>query len=987
MNADGTMSSDAGQFVDSRSTSEEISENVFELTIYLPVTAYDADGVNLLIYFRNGDLSEGAPSQQEHTRLVVDNIWMAANTEETFLPASAPTISPNTREILAAQDVSFTVNNNYGEFVSLAENNAVLTKEQNYTIDGDTLIVKAAYLASRDMAVGQALTFTYTTQNPDNTEQTFTATFTITLQGTVWGSTYEKEFDGTNDVSFDLTMGSIEGVTVSLNGTPLAADNYTVTTSSVTVKAAYLNTLEGNKVYQFVLTDANDSEFRFAIYVGCTASNVLYENFEDGAMPSVDNFGIVMKRSINRNGFDGTSARLSGTGTMIFINRDGFNAWSTPVTAGETYELSFSFRFTEEGKPVYDSGNDWGIFGGNKNILFAFGNSNFDADSQDGKYAYIEVTEDGGLKLVAQHCVAEKTSLTEANGIYTFVLTFVAENNGTTGASGIQVPCWMNAEFDIDAIMVRQVPGAPTTGAASYIFDKTAGADLAIPVNMHGSTLTEVRIGDTALQSSAYTFENGTLTILAETLSAYESDSVLSLTIVSDGGTSAAVSITVADSAPFLTDGNVYEYGPDDPLASLGLDANGHDIKAVMAGDEQVSADNYSYDPNAKTFTFTESYLKTLEGTVNFTITFDGTSVQIDFAVRSMVLDIVLSMDFEDDNANAPIGQLGTQLDGLASLSQEIVTDNGSKALKIYNVPEGLITIYSTIASVKLDPTYLYMYQIDITVKAGVPVLLRYVETNSAYNRDFFWINGDGTLGKNGLNPKYDFVKTDVGNGYVRYEIVAYATPSAANVGGNGNFEIATFASGTGAFDVTIDNFCIAKTNYPLLTIDFEDNDYKTVLGDGLAMSATTDVVTGENSISGSNSLHYTASVATNLLLLRPGNAYIGMNLIGGTTYKLSFKMQISNFPTDMNVLQMPIRSNSGDIGYVRPDPNASGEPYIEVPAGSGYTATKTVIDADKDIYELSITWTNPAALTEVDFAVWGAVDMVLDDICLEVVR
>ena len=50
-------------------------------------------------------------------------------------------------------------------------------------------------------------------------------------------------------------------------------------------------------------------------------------------------------------------------------------------------------------------------------------------------------------------------------------------------------------------------------------------------------------------------------------------------------------------------------------------------------------------------------------------------------------------------------------------------------------------------------------------------------------------------------------------------------------------------------------------------------------------------------------------------------------------------------------------------------------------------TATKTVIDADKDIYELSITWTNPAALTEVDFAVWGAVDMVLDDICLEVVR
>lgn len=989
MNADGSMSTEAGQYVDSRSSSEEIGENIYELKIYLPVTAYDEDGINLRIYFRNGDLSEGAPSPQEHTRLVLDNIWMAENTEETFLPAQAPTVTPVSTEILSAdRDVTVTVNNNYGTFTSLTENGEALTAGEDYTLEGETLTVKGSYLQSRDMAVGVPLTFTYNTVNPDNAEQTFAVTFTITYKATVWGTEYEKEYDGQNDVSFGVTMASTEGVSVKLNGVALSDGDYDVSDTSVTVKAAYLNTLAQNNVYEFKMTDASGSEFLFAVYVGCTAETVIYESFEDGQLPGGDNFGIVMTRNINRNGFDGVSATLSGTGTMIFVNREGFaDCWTIPIAVGDTYEFSFRFKFAEGGKPVAGSGNDWGIFGGNQNILFAFGSHNFDGTSDDGKYAYIEVGQDGELTLGKKHCVGDKTSLTkDENGVYTFVLTFVAENANGKGGNALQVPCWMNSTFDIDNILLRQVPGVPTM-SGSYIFDKTAGQDVEIVVNMHGSTFMEARIGDAALQSDEYTFADGVLTIKAAAFAAYEADEVLSLTVVSDGGVSAAVTISVADSAPFLTDGSLYQYGPDDELESLGLDANGHDILTVKTGDTVVPAENYTYDAQAKTFTFTESYLRTVKGNADYTIAFDGTSVTIRFTVQSMILDTVFSMDFEDGNEAAPIGQLGTQLDGLASLTQKIIADNGSQALKITGVPTGLVTVYSTISSVNMDPTYLYMFAIDITVKEQVPILFRFVEAQEN-SRDFFWIQADGSLRKEGLNPRYDLVKTNLGNGYVRYEIVAYATPTASNIGGNGNFEIATFAdAAVGAFDVTIDNFVIAKTAYPILLLDFEDDDYKTVLGDGFAMSATASEVTGEESIGGTTSIHYTAGSSNNLLLIRPGNMYIGVNLIGGTQYKLSFKMQISDFPTDMNVLQMPIFGAGGDIGYVRPDPIAPGEPYIETPTGSGYTATKTVIDAEKDIYELSITWTNPPGKVEIDFSVWGAVDMVIDDICLEVVR
>ena len=338
-------------------------------------------------------------------------------------------------------------------------------------------------------------------------------------------------------------------------------------------------------------------------------------------------------------------------------------------------------------------------------------------------------------------------------------------------------------------------------------------------------------------------------------------------------------------------------------------------------------------------------------------------------------------MDFEDDNTVAPLETwIGTQLPGIASLTQEIVTVNCSKALKINQVPEGLITIYSTIAKVNMDPTYLYMYGLTITVKQGVPVLFRYVE--DGYGRDFFVIKGDGTLNPEALNPRFSFTKTDNGDGTVTYDVLAFSTPTRANVAGSGIFEIATNAAGTGTFDVTLDNLIIAKTDYPILQLDFETENEKVQFGQGIGVDATSvEYASGDSSLRGQNSLHYTG--AGNLIVVKSGTAHIGMTFVSGVKYKISFKVKVNQI--DPGTWMPVARVGLSNIGYVKQDSN--GELYFEAPT-EAHQAGKVVIDEQNKIYELSMVWTADDALTEFDFAIWGGnVDMIVDDITIEVVR
>ncbi len=973
---DGTLSTPSDQTKDSRSSITAIGENLVQMRIYLPVTGFQ-DDMQLRIFFRNGDLDRPAP--QPGTQLVIDNLYIEESSE-TFEPASAASIEPDFKLIAAAQDVSFNINNNYGAFVSVTKDGEALTLGDDYSLDNGVLTVKAAYLTREGLTAGHTLELFYNTKNPDNESQTFASKFSIKMTSTVWGETLEQNFDGTNDVSFGVTMNGATAASVKNGAAALTSADYSLSADKLTVKASYLKTLTEKKPYQFVMTDSEGEEFRFVIYVGCTPDSALYIGFEDGTLPSGDNFGIVMSREINRSSFDGSAATLSGTGTMLLVNRPGFTGLNMPVTAGETYELSFQFKFAEGSVP--GAGGDWGIFG-NNNIFMAFGNGTFGPGSEMGKYAYIEADDAGNLTLVKLHCVENKTSLTRsADGVYTVMITFVAENNNGSGADQIQVPVWRPCTFDVDNIMVRNVPGVPTL-SGSYVYDKNVSEDVVIDVNLHGSTVSAVRIDGTALAASDYSFnaDNTKLTIKREKLATYAVDSVLKLTIAANSGISAEVTITISDNAPYLTGDDILVYQPEKTTGGIGLELKGNTIKTILCGDQTVSADCYAYDADTKTLTFTESYLKTLTGVNVYTIEFNETVVTIEFTVESRILERVVSMDFEDDNTTAPLETwIGTQLPGLASLTQEIVTVNGSKSLRIHEVPTGLVTIYSTIAKVNMDPTYLYMYGLTITVKQGVPVLFRYVE--DGYGRDFFWILADGTLRSEGLNPRFSFTKTDNGDGTVTYDVLAFSTPTRANVAGNGIFEIATNAAETGTFDVTLDNLIIAKTGYPILQLDFETENEKVQFGQGIGVDATSvEYASGDSSLSGQNSLHYTG--AGNLIVVKSGTAHIGMTFVSGVKYKISFKVKVNQI--DPGTWMPVARVGLSNIGYVKQDSN--GELYFEAPT-EAHQAGKVVIDEQNKIYELSMVWTADDALTEFDFAIWGGnVDMIVDDITIEVVR
>lgn len=990
MNADGTLSTSADQTKDSRSTIEKIDENLVQLNIYLPVTNVDSTK-QLLLYFRNGDY-EHPETPQENTQLIVDNIWIEENTTETFRPASKAELTPAQQQITGVQDVTFTVNNNYGEFVSVTNGEDALTLGDDYTLDGDQLTIKAAYLTEQGLTNGQTLTLSYNTKNPDNEEQTFAAEFSVRMTATVWGSVFEQNFNGTDDVVFDVTMNGATVTSINDGSKNLAEGDYAYADNKLTIKASYLKTLTEKKPYQFIMTDSNEQSFRFVIYVGTTSAETFYANFEDGKLPNVNSFAINMTPQWLESGFDGSGAKVSGSGTLISLNRTDAESIDIPIAGGETYEVSFQFRYTNGTIPTATETGDWNVFGGRKDLLFAFYTQN---GTDMAKYAAISADAEGALKLEMVDGIASRSSLIKSGDVYTVVVTFTVPNNGNQN-NLFEIPVWMNCALDVDNFMVRNVPGAPTL-SGSYIYDKSANQDVVIDVNLHGSTVSKVLIDGVALAEADYTFnaENTKLTIKKEKLASYDVDSVLKVTVESNVGVSNEVTITISDNAPFLTGDDLVIYQPEKDFKGIGLDLNGNEIKSIMNGEAVLDASSYSYDPDSKTLTFTPAYLKTLEGTNDFTVEFKETAVKLVFSVESKVLDVVLAMDFEDDNMNAPLDTwIGTQLPGLAALTQEIVTVDGSKALKINQVPTGPVIFYSTIDNIKMDTTYLYMFGLKITLKQGVPLTFGFTD-NGGYT--FFEVTGEGNLALTYSNPRYRFDKVDNGDGTFTYDILAFAVPSKANLDGNGKFEIYTTAPAEiGAFDIILDNLIIAKTSYPLLQLDFETDHEKNFFGSAIGFGGgNCEYISDDGSLNGQNSLHYTGG--GNFILLRPngtdqyGVPGFGFVVTPQTTYRLTLKLKVDYMPDatgpDDFPIQFPIITDGGDIGYIRPDPNNPGEPYMQAPATQGFVGSKKVLDAEKNIYELSIVWIAQPGMTRIDFATRGTIDMVFDDIVLEVVR
>ena len=993
MNEDGTLSANPDQRVDSRSTATEIEENVYQLKIYLPVTAFDENGVNVNIYFRNGDLSEGAPSVQEHTKLVIDNMFMFENKTETFLPASKATIAPEYQEIPSIQDVNVTVNNNYGTFVSITENDSALL-DSDYIIDGNTLTIKADYFTARGMAVGQSFTFTYNTVNPDNNDQTFATTFTVKYNATVWGSVYEKEFDGESDVSFDVSIGEVSGVVVKLGANELTASDFAVSSTAITVKANYLKTLETNKVYQFVMVDSSDNQFRFAIYVGCTAQSVFYADFEDGVLITAENIGVQMSPSIKLDGFDGKSTLVSGSGTIFLVNRPDtpqLNEVVLDIVSGDTYEFSMDFKFTESGKPVAGAANDWGILGGNKNVFL-----NFMSQNAASKYAWIDVDAEGNLTLVKNECVADKSSLTLNGDVYTLVLTYVANGNV------LEVPCWNAATFEMDNIMLRKVPGVPTI-SGEYTFDKSTNEDVNIPVNMHGSTLTEVKIGDVALTSSDYEISGETLVIKATKLAAYETDTTVSVTIVSNAGTSNAVSIKIADAAPFLTGDSEIVYDPYEDIESIGIDANGKTIKEIKVGDSVVPSTDYTYNESAKTLTFTASYLATLNGVIEHIVTFENTASIVKFNV--VTNNPLLSFTFEDgvlpSGENLGIGLTPTLNE--SGFDGKSVTLSGAGTALYVNRPG-----YSAPEYVNVPITLGQAYQFKMSFKftdSGKPV--------AGASNDYDVLGGNANVVFAFLDTsavaKYAHIDVDASGELVLVKTYCIENETSLTKDENGVYTLVlTFiAAGSGDFQVPcwnnctfdIDNIMLRKVINPdripnemsLVNIDFENG----ALPSGENLGIGLNPILNANGFNGKSA---TLSGSGTALFINRGGfsgaAYVTAPVVLGQTYqfKMSFKFTDSGKPVAGAGNGYGVFTGNANIVFAILDGAFAGGNYahIDVDANGDLVLgkldcvqDKTSLTKDENgVYTLVLTYVATGD-TAMQVPCWNSCTFDIDNIAL----
>lgn len=736
--ADGTLSQEAGQIADKRTT---LTKNGDIYTLKMIVSPLAANEQFKVMYINDMD-GNTTPSV-----VVIDNIFIkesALNFKEAQKPVLVPTtvIFDKTKD----KDIEINIQNNYASFRSITNGSNTLVKDTDYTLTQTKLVIKAAYIKGLNLETGNTLTLKYNSFDKDNDSRKFAndLTFTISEGATVWGEVTVKDYNGASDVTFDVNFEENDIKSIYTDGILVASSgNYEHSKTTLTINKAYLDTLEA-RPYEFVLTDSKDIKFSFTINVNVTKEDISYHNFNDGQLINGQNLGIAMQSSIEENGINDKSAKLVGNGTLLFFNRDGHPNLDYSFNVGDTYEFSMKFKLNE--KLLESDGGDWSVIDGTlkKNVLFAF----ISGMQNEIKRAYITGTTENELALVKlNNCISDKTSLVKNGDIYTVKVTFVADNN-----RAFSVPVWMNADVIIDDVLIRPVVGAPTVSANSTYVGKNNADGLTIGLGLHNGDITKIENGADVIDPANYTYANGKLNIKKAYIDTLENNSTAMIKITTSGG-EVSVSVKVYEIAPIFDSAVTKNFTKESENVVFSLDVGTLSIKEIKIGDNVVATENYTFDAGAKTLTFGKQYILTIPGSTNFTLSFNGIDLTLNFAIVSSVL---YAEDFE--GAETILTKFPTAFaskwDGVWG-TKGTVNDNGfdGKGADFLNsAGEYLFLIggeFNTLASFTKDKTYAVTFDFKLLNPLTLSERAIFVPIgfgNQTSHIATLWAETDGTI-------------------------------------------------------------------------------------------------------------------------------------------------------------------------------------------------------------------------------------------------
>lgn len=565
--------------------------------------------------------------------------------------AATSTINPATalfdKKESEQADVATTLTLNGNTLVGISNGLSALTKDTDYTVDGNQITIKKSYLAARPVGTAN-LTFAFSGGAAQNLAVTVTDSTTRDSKVTPGAVSFDKKEAAGTDLELTLGLNGNTLTEIQHEGVLLTlGTDYKATDGKVVLKKSYLETLtEGTGTLTFsfnagaqqgVTLVVRDTSAGASLVLNNDHADIRYAGFWNrsynrGLGDYLDDVHFAEKNDTDYFEYDFTGTGIEFITELdpsqgeidIYVDGDFKQTVSTYNLGRASQQPVYHIAGLEYGEHTLKAVKKSGIFMLLDKLrvslpdLISNTEANFNKADGQQEDVTIEVTAAGsdlglsGIKngaaaltagvdySVAGDEVTIKKEYLEAQHIGMTSLVF-AFNGGAEQALAIRVQDTSAANSTLD----------PAEGSFDRNID--AQSDLTTTMQLAGNTLVGIMNGDTALtEGEDYTVAGTEVVVLKEYLAA-QPVGMTTLTFRFSGGEAQTLAITVSDTTAqnsqlSPTGATFDKSAAAGAHVTIGLTLNGNTLSAITNGSEMlVEGDDYFLSGNQ--LTVASSYL------------------------------------------------------------------------------------------------------------------------------------------------------------------------------------------------------------------------------------------------------------------------------------------------------------------------------------------------------------------------------------------
>jgi hypothetical protein len=455
------------------------------------------------------------------------------------IPVVSAAINPTTasfdKKAAAQGDVTTTITwNSATNVTAVKKGDAVLMANTDYTVEGNTLTIKKAYLAGQ--AVGDvALTIEF--DKGDAAALTITVSDSTVTNATINPTTvnFDKKAGSQADVTATITWNSATNVTAVKKGDAALTANtdYTVAGNTLTIKKEYLAALAVGDVALTIVFDKGDAA-ALNISVSDTTPVTYTLTLSGDGLTSDPGAGAITENTSVTITVTPTAGKQVATFTVNGIDKKAElvnSKYTFTIIEDTTVAVTY-----EDIPPVKYAITVANVTGGTATVT-----TNPANEAAAGTTVTVSIA---GIEAGKQF---KSITVTDADSGAVAITTVTAGESYTFTMPAKAVT--VTVAVAVEAIPVVSAAINPTTAS----FDKKAGsqADVTTTITWNSATnVTAVKKGDAVLMANTdYTISGNTLTIKQDYL-ATQSAGDLVLTVEFDHGSPATLTISITDTTP-----------------------------------------------------------------------------------------------------------------------------------------------------------------------------------------------------------------------------------------------------------------------------------------------------------------------------------------------------------------------------------------------------------------------------------------------------